>query len=94
MLQRNTTILWRELDHEAVLLDPKAGCSYNLNTVGTFIWKMLDGHHSSDEIATALCQTYEVTYEQALLDVESLLIDLRTHHLISETTSPAQNPVP
>jgi hypothetical protein len=88
MLRRNNTILWRELDGEAVLLNPHAGCSYNLNQVGTLIWKMLDGTHASDEIASAICERYEVELEQALQDLEHLLADMHAHNLVSEVTSP------
>lgn len=84
MLQRNTTVLWRELDGEAILLNPKEGCSYNLNHVGTLIWKMLDGEHTPDEIAKTICELFEVEYEQALLDVELLLDDLRDNNLLSD----------
>src|SRR5450759_5036074 len=88
MLRRKTSILWRELDGEAVLLSPSAGSSYNLNQVGTFIWKMLDGKHSSHDIATAICQAYEVEYEQVLQDVESILVELRDNDLLNESPTP------
>lgn len=88
MLQRKTSILWRELDGEAVLLSPSAGSSYNLNQVGTFIWKMLDGKHSSHDIATVICQAYEVEYEQALQDVENILVELRDNDLLNESVIP------
>jgi hypothetical protein len=82
MLQRNISILWRELDGEAVLLSPIEGCSYNLNQVGTFIWKLLDGEHSVGDIAQSICQTYEVEYDQALQDVEHILVDLQENNLV------------
>lgn len=82
MMQRNKTVLWRELDGEAVLLDPAAGCSYNLNRVGTVIWKLLDGTHAAQEIAQEVCQLYEVEYDQALEDVETILNDLKDHNLV------------
>jgi hypothetical protein len=88
MFQRNPSILWRELDGEAVLLSPSAGSSYNLNTVGTFIWKLLDGQHSSPDIAAAICQAYEVEHEQALLDLEHLLVELSNNNLLNELPSP------
>lgn len=88
MLRRNNTILWRELDGEAVLLDPNAGCSYNLNQVGTLIWKMLDGTHTSDEIVSAICEQYEVELGQALQDLEHLLADMRANNLVGEVASP------
>jgi Coenzyme PQQ synthesis protein D (PqqD) len=91
MLQRNAAVLWRELDGEAVLLDPTAGCSYNLNHVGTFVWKLLDGKHTSQDIATAICETYdEVAYEQALSDVEHVLEDLRSNELLIESVAPSR----
>jgi hypothetical protein len=81
-------MLWRELDGEAVILDSAAGCSYNLNAVGTVIWKLLDGMHTLDDIAAAICQKYEVEHEQALRDVEHIIEDLRHHNLLVESVSP------
>ena len=93
MLQRNTKVLWRELDGEAVLLNPKAGCSYNLNHIGTFIWKLLDGNHTSAHIAAAICESYEVEYEQALHDVEAIIAELTQHELLIECLSPSPHSV-
>jgi Coenzyme PQQ synthesis protein D (PqqD) len=84
MLERNTTILWRELDGEAVLLSPTAGCSYNLNQVGTLIWKLLDGKHTPNDISQAICEAYEVEEEQALSDVETIIADMRANDLLNE----------
>ena len=88
MLQRNPSILWRELDGEAVLLSSSAGSSYNLNQVGAFIWKMLDGKHTSENIAAAICQVYEVEYEQALQDVENILLEMLNNNLLNESLAP------
>ncbi|HEY6539358.1 MAG TPA: PqqD family protein [Ktedonobacteraceae bacterium] len=81
MLVRNPSVLWRELDGEAILLDPQAGCSYNLNPVGTSIWKLLDGQHSAEDIVAAICEAYEVEPEQAGQDVQRLLDDLLNNKL-------------
>lgn len=83
MLLRNTNVLWRELDGEAILLDPQQGCSYNLNVVGTFIWKLLDGSHSIDDLVQAISAAYEVEESQARSDLESLLHDLRQNNLVT-----------
>lgn len=88
MLVRNASVLWRELDGEAILLDPQAGCSYNLNPVGSLIWKLLDGQHSAADIVAAICEAYEVEPEQASQDVQQLLNDLLTNKLIN-TSSPS-----
>lgn len=88
MLVRNASVLWRELDDEAILLDPQAGCSYNLNPVGTLIWKLLDGQHSTADIVAAICEAYEVEPEQASQDVQQLLDNLLTNKLVN-TFSPS-----
>lgn len=82
MLVRNASVLWRELDDEAILLDPQAGCSYNLNPVGTLIWKLLDGQHSAADMVAAICEAYEVEPEQASRDVQLLLEDLLANKLV------------
>lgn len=86
MLKRKQTILWRELDGEAVLLNPEGGYSYSLNQVGTLIWSLLDGAHTSADIARAICEDYEVEYEQALQDVDQILVDLLENHLVQDTS--------
>ncbi len=91
MLFRNDKVLWRELDGEAILLDPKEGCSYNLNVIGTLIWKMLDGEHTTSDIAAAICEAYEVDFEQALHDVQQLLDDLCANHLLSNAATPSHS---
>jgi len=83
MLVRSSSVLWRELDGETILLDPQAGCSYNLNPVGTLIWKLLDGQHDAETIVAAICEAYEVEPEQAWQDVQRLLDDLLTNRLVS-----------
>ena len=87
MLQHNGAILWRELEGEAVLLDPTEGCTYNLNRVGTLIWKLLDGNHSANEIASVICQEFEVEHEQAWEDVELILTELLKNNLLLEDVS-------
>lgn len=90
MLQRNKLVLWRELAGEAVLLDPVAGCSYNLNQTGTLIWKLLDGQHSMQDIAATLSDTYQTAYEQVAQDVAHVLEDLRQNNLLSDAPSSVQ----
>lgn len=87
MLQRNSSILWRELAGEAVLLDTKEGCSYNLNTVGTVVWKLLDGTHTIDSIVQAICVQYEVEQEQAFEDVQRLLTEFQANNLTYEVNT-------
>lgn len=90
MLQRNKSVLWRELAGEAVLLDPVAGCSYNLNWTGTLIWKLLDGQHSMQDIVATLSDTYQTEYERVAKDVAHMLEEMRQNNLLSGTPSSVQ----
>jgi hypothetical protein len=41
VILRNENIAWRVIDGEALLVDPKDGLIYPLNTVGTRVWELL-----------------------------------------------------
>lgn len=86
MLLRNSAVLWRELEGEAILLLPEQSCSYTLNSVGTLIWRLLDGQHTPEAIAQAICQAYKVEPEQALQHIQRFLNELRDQHLLDEST--------
>jgi len=49
---------------------------------------MLDGKHTSENIAAAICQVYEVEYEQALQDVENILLEMLNNNLLNESLAP------
>jgi hypothetical protein len=49
---------------------------YTLNEVGSFIWHLIDGRRSARAIAEAVSAEYDVSLEQALLDVDELLTTL------------------
>ena len=43
-------ILREEFDDWAVLFDPDTGCCFGLSPTGVFVWKLLDGEHSVDDL--------------------------------------------
>ena len=49
---------------------------FTLNSVGTFVWKALDGTRSLREIAGAVASTFEVDLERACADVAAFAADL------------------
>jgi hypothetical protein len=54
---------------------------------------MLDGKHTTHDIASAICESYEVEFEQALHDVQQLLDDLRNNHLLNDVPAPSHTSV-
>jgi hypothetical protein len=49
---------------------------YNLSRVGAFIWELLDGHHSGEEVVEALVDRFEVDRATAETDYGSFLAKL------------------
>jgi len=43
-------VLREEFDDWAVLFNPDSGDAYGLNPVGVFVWKLLDGLHTEEDI--------------------------------------------
>jgi SynChlorMet cassette protein ScmD len=71
-------ILREEFDDWAILFDPDSGDGYGLNPVGVFIWKLLDGTHSLDDILSKLrdhCENVPGNAERDITEFIRQLID-------------------
>lgn len=49
---------------------------YNLSRVGAFIWELLDGRHSGEQVIEALVSRFEVDRAKAEADYETFLAKL------------------
>ena len=58
-------ILWRSVGSETVLVDPDSGDSFVLNRVGATVWELVDGKRTIADIASAVCDVYDVAPEIA-----------------------------
>ncbi len=52
-------VLREEFDDWAVLFDPDTGNAFGLNPTGVFVYKLLDGKHTEEEILEALKEESE-----------------------------------
>ena len=55
---------------------------YTLNELGTFIWQLLDGQTSINQIVEAICQNYDITPDEAMKDTLDFLRSLETRGLV------------
>jgi len=74
-------VLREEFDDWAVLFDPDTGNAFGLNPVGVFIWKLLDGRHTADDIALALASEWSDAPENAREHVAELIESLVSNGL-------------
>ncbi|MEL6927305.1 MAG: PqqD family protein [Cyanobacteria bacterium J06600_6] len=72
----STKYLYSEIDSEAVILDVNSGTYFGLNEVSNSIWQMLQTPASQQQLVEKILAEYEVTEEQAVSDIESLLKEM------------------
>ena len=80
----NPTVVFREeFDDWAVLFDPDTGNGYGLDPVGVFLWKLMDGSHTVDQMLTKLESACEDGVpEDAAADLDDFVKDLHENGLI------------
>ncbi len=82
--QQDRDIAWRQVDGEAVLVDPVARLLRVLNPSGCFLWAELEQPRSADELAQLLSHEFDVAPEAARKDVETFLGLLKDRKLVKE----------
>ena len=84
---RSSDVISTDLGIELILLDPRNGEMYGLNTTGRRIW--LDMPRSEAELADRLCLEFAVSPERARVDVKSLLVELINAGLAHDNSQPS-----
>lgn len=82
------------MDGEAVIINLLTGVYYSMDKAGGFIWDMIDGGSSMEEVIEAVVARYDVTRESAQADVERLTAELLQEKLVVESDhepAPRQN---
>lgn len=80
---RNEEIVWRNLDGEAVLLNPNTGKYFGMNAVGCSFWEKIDGQNTVAEIIDHLLEEYEVTRSVLEQDINELIDAMLKNNIIS-----------
>jgi Coenzyme PQQ synthesis protein D (PqqD) len=84
---RNTAIVSREVAGETIVVPICRGVGdldsvYTFNPIGKNLWRLLEQSRSTEELANWVATHYEVSAEQAALDVQSYLAELKEVGLI------------
>ena len=74
---------WNNIDDEAVVLNLDNGHYYVLNETGRRIWELLDGKLSVAQIASVICEEYDVDQQQSISDVIKLMDELSAEDLVA-----------
>jgi Coenzyme PQQ synthesis protein D (PqqD) len=71
-----------EVAGQAVILDLSRGLYYGLDEVGATVWRLMAEPRSVAELASAVCEEYDVTRERAETDLLRLLSDMAERGLV------------
>lgn len=74
-------VLREEFDDWAILFDPDTGNAFGLDPVGVFIWKLLDGKHSPEDIEKELRKAAEGVPEEAGEHLNEFILELMQNGL-------------
>jgi hypothetical protein len=77
-------VLHEDLSGEVVLLELSAGVYYSLDAVGSRIWNLVIAGRTAEEISAELTREYDVSSDQAKMDVDRLLEELAKNKLLEE----------
>lgn len=85
--RRRPDVVSRRIAGEAVLVPVRSqvaeiDCLFTLNDMGSQVWDLLDGERTVSQIANVICESYEVTAEEATRDLFEFLSALESAGLI------------
>lgn len=82
VFKKNMDFPWQTINGETIIVDPNNQNSFELNEVGSFIWKRLDGKTSLKNICLQLSQEYDVDPETIQGDLAELVQAMESSQLI------------
>ncbi|MDY6932297.1 MAG: PqqD family protein [Halobacteriota archaeon] len=80
---RSEELVWRVIEDEIVILTSDGREIHTLNKVGGSIWEMADGTMSLDDIASKICDLFDVSLETAREDVIEFAKELSDKNILN-----------
>jgi hypothetical protein len=79
---RESDLVWRELDGQAVLLDLESSAYFEANAVATVVLGALSEPKTRDELLAIVVEHFEVSAADADADLDDFLAHLEAHGLL------------
>jgi hypothetical protein len=80
----NESVVFAELDEEAVLLNVESGVYFGLDEIGTQIWNLLSKGATEEAIVASLRAEYDVAVSQLQADVAEFIELLHSNGLLRQ----------
>ena len=70
-IAQSKDVIWRRIGDDVVVIKDGGLTTHILNKTAAFIWETCDGKTGIDEIASKICEKFEVKYDEAYADVDA-----------------------
>lgn len=77
------TLPWQEIEGSILLLQPSEKFAHELNEVGAFVWKAIDGKTTVGQIIDRVIDEFEVERKEIEEDIDLFLSDLRDKKILA-----------
>ncbi len=81
--QKTPDTVFRIIDEETVIVEPRKGMVTVINAVGSRIWELIDEKRTINNIVDIISTEYDIQPEEAKKDTLSFLRDLSEKDMIS-----------
>lgn len=89
---RTDRIAYKTIGLETIILDTKVGKEvHRLNEVASFVWNLCDGSNDIKTIVEKVCDEFEVSFDVARADIESLIFNLESKSLLIDGSKSERN---
>ncbi|MBI3785891.1 MAG: PqqD family protein [Deltaproteobacteria bacterium] len=80
------------IDGEAILINLVSGVYYSMDGTGAVIWSLIQAGEPVERMAASLAASYDVTLEQAAIDIEAVVRELLEQRLVVPDDVPSSFP--
>lgn len=84
----NESVVYADLEGEAVLLNIETGVYFGLNGIATNIWKLFEQGSSPEEVVQQLVEEYDADVACVQEDLARFLESLKSHGLVRDSDYP------
>ena len=81
-LRPSEDVISRRVGDESVLVHLQSNDMYSLNATGARAWELLSEGHDPETIEATLSDEYGIDRAQAHRELETLIDELKRHHLV------------
>lgn len=79
---RSPHAVWRVVDEEAVIVEPREGMVNVISETASRIWALADGINTVSAISKVIAAEYDISPQQALADTLGFLTEMREKNLV------------